>query len=101
MLDPATPPPIRPELSGLPGYEPVEPVAALARRLGLDPADVLKLDANENPFGTPTAVLQAIAEAGSYAVYPDPSQRALREALAPCTSTSTPIGSSRGLVPTN
>jgi histidinol-phosphate aminotransferase len=82
MLNPATPPPIRPELAALPGYQPVEPVAALAQRLGLDPATVLKLDANENPFGTPAAVQQAIADAGSYAVYPDPAQRELRDALA-------------------
>ena len=81
MLDPDTPPPIRPELAALPGYEPVEPVAALAQRLALDPATVLKLDANENPFGTLAAVQQAIAEAGSYALYPDPGQRELREAL--------------------
>ena len=82
MLNPATPPPIRPELAALPGYEPVEPVAVLAQRLGLDPATVLKLDANENPFGTPVAVQQAIADAGDYAVYPDPAQRELRDGLA-------------------
>ncbi len=82
MLDPTTPPQIRPELAMLSGYEPVEPVDALARRLGLDPATVLKLDANENPFGTPAAVQQAIAEAANYAVYPDPAQRELRGALS-------------------
>ena len=80
-LDPSTPPPLRPDLLDLPPYVAVEPVDSIAARLGIDPADVLKLDANENPFGVLPAVRQAIAEA-NYAVYPDPAQARLRSAIA-------------------
>jgi histidinol-phosphate aminotransferase len=82
MLDPASPPPLRPEFVALPGYEPVEPLEAIARRIGIDPADVLKLDANENPFGMLPAVRDAIAAVTDYAVYPDPLQVELRAAIA-------------------
>lgn len=82
MLDPTSPPPLREELLALPPYQAVEPVAALAARLGLDPADVLKLDANENPFGALPAVRDAVAACDAFAVYPDPVQTRLRDALA-------------------
>ncbi len=82
MLDPALPPPLRPEFIDLPGYDPVEPLESIANRIGIDPADVLKLDANENPHGMLPAVRDAIAGVDDYAVYPDPLQVELREAIA-------------------
>ncbi len=81
MLDPASPPPLRQEFVELPGYEPVEPLEAIARRHGIDPADVLKLDANENPFGILPVVREAITAADDYSVYPDPLQVELRAAI--------------------
>ena len=76
------PPPIRPELLDLPGYEPVQPLEELARAAGLAPADVLKLDANENPFGPLPQVAQTLASFDGYERYPDPLQARLREAIA-------------------
>ena len=76
------PPRVQPHLAALPGYEPVTPVDQLAARAGVDPADVLKLDANENPFGTSAAVQRAIAAFDGWSVYPDPLQLDLRAALA-------------------
>ena len=62
------PPPIRADLLAMPPYEPVQPVADLARAAGLPVADVLKLDANENPFGTLPAVVAALADRDAYSV---------------------------------
>ena len=76
------PPRIRSQLLRVPGYEPVEPLETLARRLGMEPRDVLKLDANENPFGPSPTVAAALARFDGYAVYPDPAQTRIREAIA-------------------
>ena len=73
---------IRPDLLDLPGYVPIEPTDVLARRLGIEPQDVLKLDGNENPFGPSPKALEAIAAERNYHIYPDPDQRAVRDALA-------------------
>lgn len=82
MPDPSQPPPVRADLVALPGYEPVQPLAEFARRAGLDPADVLKLDANENPFGTLPAIRDALTQFDGYSAYPDPLQTDLRRAIA-------------------
>jgi histidinol-phosphate aminotransferase len=76
------PPPIRSELLNLPGYDPVQPLEELARAAGLAPADVLKLDANENPFGPLPVVAETLARFYGYERYPDPLQTRLREAIA-------------------
>ncbi|MBF6598927.1 MAG: histidinol-phosphate transaminase [Dehalococcoidia bacterium] len=73
---------IRPDLLELPGYVPIEPTDVLAARAGIAPADVLKLDGNENPFGPSPKALTALAAYRAYHIYPDPDQRALRDALA-------------------
>ena len=54
----------------------------LSKRLGLPAERIVKLDANENPYGPLPAVLEAIAEYNYYHIYPDPQQTELREALA-------------------
>ena len=76
------PPPVQPHLLALPAYEPVTPIGQLAAQAGIDPADVLKLDANENPFGTSDAVREAIAGFDAWSIYPDPLQLDLRAALS-------------------
>jgi histidinol-phosphate aminotransferase len=66
-----------------PVYEPGKPIDQVARELGLDPAGIIKLASNENPFGpSPKAV-----EAGERALreahlYPDGGYYALRQKLA-------------------
>lgn len=80
--DETGPPPVQPHLLALPGYEPVTPVDRLAADAGVDPADVLKLDANENPFGTSAAVRRALADFENWSIYPDPLQIDLRAQLA-------------------
>ncbi len=73
---------IRKHLQSLPPYIPIEPFEVLSARLGRDPANIVKLDANENPYGPLKAVREALANMPFPHVYPDPESRALREALA-------------------
>ncbi len=73
---------VRPDILAMTGYEPIEPGDLLAERLGVPEGDVAKLDGNENPYGPPPRVLEVLGSLASYNRYPDPDQRALREALA-------------------
>lgn len=66
-----------------PIYEAGKPIDQVARELGLDPAGIIKLASNENPFGpSPKAVVageRALREAN---LYPDGGYYALRQKLA-------------------
>ena len=73
---------LRAHLQQLPPYKPVEPYEVLARKLGRDPADLVKLDANENPYGPLPQVREALARLAYPHIYPDPESRRLRQALA-------------------
>lgn len=80
MFDPADL--LNPHLRDMEEYVPVQPFEVLSRELGLPPERLVKLDANENPFGPPQVVLDALAEYPYYHIYPDPEQQALRRAVA-------------------
>lgn len=73
---------IQPHLRDAPPYVPVEPPEEVARRIGLPAGDIVKLDANENPYGPSPRVVEALARGRSYHIYPDPEQRKVRAALA-------------------
>lgn len=68
-----------------PPYTPIEPVEVLAARLGRSPEEIVKLDANENPYGPSPLARKALAELSSAHIYPDPESRALRAGLAAFT----------------
>ena len=72
---------LRPDLEELEHYIPVKPLDVLAAEIGVPIDRLVKLDANENLYGAPAAVFEAIATADLH-IYPDPSQTALREAIA-------------------
>jgi histidinol-phosphate aminotransferase len=72
---------VRPHLLEMPGYEPVEPIDVMARRLGLRPEDISKLDGNENPYGPSPKVAERLGSFGHYHIYPDPAQWAVRVAI--------------------
>jgi histidinol-phosphate aminotransferase len=76
---------IRHHLADLKPYESVEPVEVLAERAGIPPEQVIKLDANENPYGCSPRVQRALGEANSYHIYPDPLSRELRRLLGEYT----------------
>ncbi len=63
-------------------YVPVRPLEELSRELGIAVGDIVKLDANENPYGCSPRVREAIAACDQYHIYPDPQQVELRAALA-------------------
>ena len=64
-------------------YEPGKPVEELAREMGLDPAQIVKLASNENPLGPSPKALQAMRETLDRAhFYPDGGGWALRNAIA-------------------
>lgn len=73
---------VRRHLLQIPGYEPVEPIDVMAKRLGLPPEQISKLDGNENPYGPSPKVAERLASFQHYHIYPDPAQRAVREAVA-------------------
>ena len=73
---------VRPMIRGLDPYVPIEPPGVLAKREGIDPAEVIKMDANENPYGASTKVAEALGAFTGYSIYPDPFQRDIRAALA-------------------
>lgn len=73
---------LRPDIAALDPYTPIQPFETLSRRLGLDPSQIVKLDANENPYGSNPAVSEALARYPYYHIYPDPEQTELRQLLA-------------------
>ncbi|KAM1638538.1 hypothetical protein ACFX13_008620 [Malus domestica] len=73
---------IRPHLRNLSPYQPILPFEVLSTRLGRKPEDIIKLDANENPYGPPPEVMEALGALKFPYIYPDPESRRLRAALA-------------------
>lgn len=73
---------IREHLRKLAPYQPILPFEVLSARLGRKPEDIVKLDANENPYGPPPEVMEALGSIRFPYVYPDPESRTLRAALA-------------------
>jgi histidinol-phosphate aminotransferase len=76
---------IRPEIATMEPYTPIFPFEVLATRLGRAPGELVKLDANENPYGPAPGVRQALANLEHAHIYPDPQSSALRAALAEFT----------------
>jgi histidinol-phosphate aminotransferase len=73
---------IRPEIAAMEPYHPIVPFDVLSARLGIPERDLVKLDANENPYGPSPRALAALAEGSHYHIYPDPEATALRQLLA-------------------
>ena len=64
-------------------YQPGKPISELARELGLDPNDIIKLASNENPLGVSPLAMQAIQRAlADIARYPDGNGFELKYALS-------------------
>lgn len=76
---------IRKHLESLPPYTPIEPFEVLSSRLGRSPDQIVKLDANENPYGLLPVVREALSRMDFPHIYPDPESRALRKSLSKFT----------------
>jgi histidinol-phosphate aminotransferase len=86
---------LRPDIAALEPYTPVAPIEVLAEQLGLPVERIIKLDANESPFGPSPRALAALAALGGgqsdhagygdpsvVAIYPDPNHALLRQKLS-------------------
>lgn len=73
---------LRPDIREMESYTPIVPFEVLSVRLGRAPEDIVKLDANENPYGPSPRALEAIAGGRYYHIYPDPEANELREAIS-------------------
>ncbi|MGC1479616.1 MAG: histidinol-phosphate transaminase [Chthoniobacterales bacterium] len=72
-----------PHVENLVAYEPGKPVDELAREMGLEPGDIIKLASNENPLGPSPRAIDAMRVALERAhFYPDGGGWALRNAIA-------------------
>ncbi len=73
----------KPSVLTQPVYEPGKPIEYVARELGLDPAGIVKLASNENPFGpSPLGLVAAQRALLEGALYPDGGCFELRRTLA-------------------
>ena len=76
---------IRRDIQTMSAYTPTTSLDVFAERLGMALGDLVKLDANENPFGPSPRVVQALANLPHIGVYPDPESGNLRELLSAYT----------------
>ncbi len=74
---------VRPDIARMQPYTPILPFEVLSEQLGRPADQIIKLDANENPYGPSPRALAALREiADRIPIYPDPESRALRAVLA-------------------
>jgi histidinol-phosphate aminotransferase len=83
-----TEPQVQPHIQEVAPYRPGMAIEALARTYAIDPARIVKLASNENPYGmSPSA--QAAAQAATAEAHRYPDNFALRQALAHCWGVDT------------
>lgn len=72
---------IRRHVNTMEAYQPIQPFEVLSQQLERPIKEIVKLDANENPYGPAPAVLEALAHLQYPHIYPDPESIILRQAL--------------------
>jgi histidinol-phosphate aminotransferase len=73
---------VRPDVATMEAYVPILPFEVVSAQLGRPPDQIIKVDANENPYGPSPKVRQALASMAYPHIYPDPESRHLRSALS-------------------
>ena len=73
---------IREDIAAMEAYTPTTSLEIFAEKLGFPASELVKLDANENPYGPSPGALAALASLDTVSIYPDPEARKLRELLA-------------------
>ncbi len=63
-------------------YEAVDSPETLSLSYGIEINNVIKLNANENPYGPSPKLSKALNDFRDYHIYPDPNQKIAREALS-------------------
>ncbi len=75
----------RPELKSFSGYSAATSPETLEGKTEVATANIIKLDANENPYGCSPRVQQALSRFNNYHIYTDNDQTRLRQQLAELT----------------
>ena len=65
-------------------FDPAEPLDSMAEKAGVEPEKIIRLNANENPYGPSPSVNEAIKKLQAN-IYPDPEQNVIRTALSKFT----------------
>jgi histidinol-phosphate aminotransferase len=73
---------IRPHLLGFSAYSAATSPETLEGRIEVPAVSIIKLDANENPYGCSPKVLKALAGFRDWNIYPDDGQQKLRSLLS-------------------
>ena len=73
---------VLPHLRSPERYKGVQPLEAMAEEAGIPPEKVIRLNGNENPYGSSPKVAEALASFSRYNHYIDPQQQNLREVLS-------------------
>jgi len=72
---------IRPDLAAFGGYSAATSPETLEGKVEVPMENIIKLDANENPYGCSPRVNQALANYSYFNIYPDDGQELLRKSL--------------------
>ena len=72
---------INEHIQNLTPYDPVDPNEKFVREYGIDPNKIIRLNANENPFG-PLEGMSDLISGTPVNIYPDSNQDSLRTALS-------------------
>ena len=73
---------IRADIEAMQAYTPTASLEVFAEKLGIPIEKLIKLDANENPYGPSPKALKALANLDTVPIYPDPESGKLRALLA-------------------
>ncbi|MGD9142641.1 MAG: histidinol-phosphate transaminase [Dehalococcoidia bacterium] len=73
---------VRSNLAGFTGYSASISPDTLKDRVDVSPESIIKLNANENPYGCSPRVQRALADISNISIYPDNGQQELRSLLA-------------------
>jgi histidinol-phosphate aminotransferase len=73
---------IRADIAAMQAYTPTSSLEVFAEQLGFPVGELIKLDANENPYGPSPNARQALANLDTMSIYPDPQSSKLRKLLS-------------------
>ena len=76
---------IRPDIAAMEAYTPTASLEVFAERLGRPIDELIKLDANENPYGPSPSAREMLAQLDYMNIYPDPEAARLRALLGDYT----------------
>jgi histidinol-phosphate aminotransferase len=70
------------DMSRFGAYSACKSPDVIARKLGIPESEIIKLDANENPYGCSPKVKKALADYPYFHIYPDSAQTDIREYIS-------------------